>query len=232
MLSRRGPSLPDTALIIALSCTTLTSSPPSTCTYVLLPAISASHQHPLTSLTQYTLAFRSPIALSSYHPNPTHESSAPGRGLMPGGAGQLSSGGGGQGRGAGAVTAEPSWVAEHPRRPDPGKVGPPSGCRRSRGCPDAGQAGRCPVRLVQSRRGDVRPTGRADVKRPCVRCPGVRGSQVSGRTGRRCPRRCRRAVRAALDPGVARCGGPPRPGAAGRRAAVSAGGVVACPHRS
>jgi hypothetical protein len=91
---------------------------------------------------------------------------------MPGGAGQLSRGGGGQGRGA--VTAEPSWAAERPSRRDPGEVGPPSGCRRSRGCPDAGQAGRCPVRLVRSRRGDVRPTGRADIQRPRVRCPRVR----------------------------------------------------------
>jgi hypothetical protein len=46
---------------------------------------------------------------------------------MPSGAGQLSSGGGGQGRGAGAVTAEPSWVAERPGRRDPDGVGPPGG---------------------------------------------------------------------------------------------------------
>jgi hypothetical protein len=50
-------------------------------------------------------------------PNSSKESSAPGRGLMPGGAGQLSSGSGGQGCGAGAVTAEPSWVAERSQAP-------------------------------------------------------------------------------------------------------------------
>jgi hypothetical protein len=52
---------------------------------------------------------------------------------------------------------------------------------------------------------EVRPAGRADVQRPVsgVRCPvsGVQASgvQVSGRTGLRCPRQCRRAVRVALD---------------------------------
>jgi hypothetical protein len=119
------------------------------------------------------LTFRSPIALSSYHPTPTHESSAPGRGLMPGGAEQLSSGGGGQGRGAGGVTAEPSWV-ERPRRRDPGEVEPPSGWS-----PVARMSGRrsgrsLPCLRPPVRRGDVRPTGRADVRCLRVRCPGVR----------------------------------------------------------
>jgi hypothetical protein len=36
---------------------------------------------------------------------------------MPGGAGQLSSGGGGQGPGIAAVTAEPFWVAERSQAP-------------------------------------------------------------------------------------------------------------------
>jgi hypothetical protein len=39
------------------------------------------HPHSLTSLTPHTSAFRCPIALLSYHPNPTHESSAPRRQL-------------------------------------------------------------------------------------------------------------------------------------------------------
>ena len=55
-----------------------------------------------------------------------------------------------------------------------------------------------------------RPTGRAD-----VRCPGVRGIQVSGRTGRWCPRRCRRAVRAALDLEWLGVAGRPRVGRSG-----------------
>jgi hypothetical protein len=106
---------------------------------------------------------------------------------MPGGAGQLSSGGGGQGRGAGAIAAEPSWVAERPRRRDPGEVGPPRGARRVRGVRTPAR----PVVALSASSGppwDVRPTGRADVQCPrvrCpgVRCPGVRGIQVSGRTG-------------------------------------------------
>jgi hypothetical protein len=109
-----------------------------------------------------------------------------------------------------------------PKRRDPGQVGPPSGWS-----PVARMSGRRPGRSLpcprsRSRRGDVCPAGRADIQRPGVRCPGVRCPgvrciQVSARTGLRCPRRRRRPVRA-LDPGVARCGGPPRPGAAGRRA--------------
>jgi hypothetical protein len=96
-----------------------------------------------------------------------------------GGAGQLSRGGGGQGRGAGAVTAEQSWVAERPRRRNPGEVGPPSGCRRSRGCPDAGQAGRCPVRLVRSAVGmSVQPVERTS----SIHASGVQCIQVTGRT--------------------------------------------------
>jgi hypothetical protein len=62
--------------------------------------------------------YRMAATLSAYpRPNSSEKSSAPGRGLMPGGAGQLSSGGGAQGRGAGAVTAEQSWVAERPQAP-------------------------------------------------------------------------------------------------------------------
>jgi hypothetical protein len=100
------------------------------------------------------------------------------------------------GRGAGTVTAEPSWVAERSRHRGPGEVGPPS-----RWSPVARMSGRrpagcCPVRVPGPAVGvSVRPTGRADVQRPRVRCPGVRCIQVSGRTGLRCPRRCRRAVR-------------------------------------
>jgi hypothetical protein len=63
------------------------------------------------------------------------------------------------------------------------------GCR-SRGCPDAGQAGRCPVRLVRSAVGmSVQPVERtSSVQVSGVQasgaagCPGVRCIQVSGRT--------------------------------------------------
>jgi hypothetical protein len=186
------------------------------------------------------LTFRSPIALHSYHPNPTHESTAPGRGLMPGGAGQLSRGGGGQGRGAGAIAAEPSWVAERPRRRDPGEVGPPRGARRARGVRTPAR----PVVALSASSGppcDVRPTGRADIQRPrvrcprvrCpgVRCPGVRGIQVSGRTGSGV-RGAAAALSAPWTPewlGVA-----DRPGRAQRVDVPPwpVGGVVACLHRA
>jgi hypothetical protein len=130
----------------------------------------------------------------------------------------------------------PGWPSA-PKRRDPGKVGPPSGWS-----PVVRMSGRwlgrsLPCLRPRSHREDVRPTGRADIQ-----CPGVRTDrppvsrrpvhQVSGRTGLRCPRRCR-AVRAALGPGVARRGGPPL----GRAQRVdvlpwSAGGVVACRHRT
>jgi hypothetical protein len=121
-----------------------------------------------------------------------------------------------------------------PSRRDPGEVGPPSGGRRSPGCPDAGQAGRCPVRLVRSAVGmSVQPVERTS----SIQASGVQASGVQrpGHPGVRtdrlwCPRRCRRAVRAALDPGWLG-GGPPRP----QWVDVplrSVGGVVACLHRA
>jgi hypothetical protein len=97
-------------------------------------------------------------------------------------------------------------------------------------------SGRWPGRTLpcphpQSRGGDVRPTGRADVRCPGVRCPGVRCNQVSGRTGLRCPRRYRRAVRAALDLEWLGAAGRPRVGRSGStcrrgpRAAWSPAGI-------
>jgi hypothetical protein len=117
-----------------------------------------------------------------------------------------------------------------PQAPRPGRGRAAQGCSPGARSPDAGQAGRCPVRLVRSAVGcpSNRSSGRPVSTRPVSRCPGHPGV----RTDRlRCPRRCRRPVRA-LDPGVARCGGPPWPGAAGRRAPWPVGGVVACLHRA
>jgi hypothetical protein len=79
-------SFTDTAPIIATSCSTpcllhralpaQTHSPhPTSAPYL------HSHQHSRTNPTPHTSPFRSPIALHSYHPNPTHESSAPRRSL-------------------------------------------------------------------------------------------------------------------------------------------------------
>jgi hypothetical protein len=117
---------------------------------------------------------------------------------------------------------------------------PPGAVTRARSGRPAGVAGRemsgrrpgrslpCLPRPIRG--GAVRPTGRADVQCPRVRCPGVRGIQVSGRTGSG----VRGAAAALSAPWTLEWlgGGPPRPGAAGRRAAWSVGGVVACLHRA
>ena len=99
-------------------------------------------------------------------------------------------------------------------------------CRPAGGCRWRGMSGRrpcrsllcCPPRPV--RREDVRPAGRADIQCPGVRCPGVR---CIGCPDGQAPvsARCR-AVRTALGPRAARCGGRPPLGwaRAGRRAAV------------
>jgi hypothetical protein len=174
-----------------------------------------------------------PLRRSTLDPKSSEESSAPGRGLMPGGAGSCPV--------AAAVRAAAPVPSPRSRRgwpSAPGAVtrarsGRPAGGRRPRGCSDAGQAGRC-LSASSGPPWDVRPTGRADVQRSGVRCPGVRGLQVSGRTGLWCPRRCRRPVRAALD--LEWLGVAGRPGRAQRvhvpRAPWSAGGVVACLHRA
>ena len=92
----------------------------------------------------------------------------------PGGAGQLSRGGGGQAAAqVPSPRSRPGWPRV-PRRRDPGEVGPPSGWS-----PVARMSGRRPGRSLpcprpRSHRDDVRPIGRADIQCPGVRCPGVR----------------------------------------------------------
>jgi hypothetical protein len=113
-----------------------------------------------------------------------------------GGAGQLLSGGG-QGHGAGVVTAVPSWVAKRPQTLRPGR-----GLAAQRvvaGREDVRTPTMPVVALSASsvRRADVRPIGRADVRCPRVRCPrdrchpGVRtdGPSVSAALQPRCPDR-------------------------------------------
>jgi hypothetical protein len=143
---------------------------------------------------------------------------------------------------------EPSWVAEHPRRRDPGEVGPPSGWS-----PVARMSGRrpgrslpCPPRPVRD--GDVRPTGRADIQRPArpvskrpgpSRCPdgpasGVRGAAAalsarwiwSGSVWRATPvgrsgSTCPRGLPAAWSPA---CIGPDGKGRGGGCRCLLAGG--------
>jgi hypothetical protein len=137
--------------------------------------------------------------------------------------------------------SRPGWPSA-PRCRDPARSGRPAGGRRSRGCPDAGQAGHCPVRLVRSAVGtSVQPVERtSSVRASSVRASGVQASgvqasgvqasgvQASGASG--CPDGQASGVRAL--PRCPRRAGPwsgsvwraaPRLGAAGRRAAVVRG---------
>src|SRR4029453_14141535 len=81
------------------------------------------------------------------------------------------------GAGRQLVTAEPSWVAERRRRCNLEQgLGTSAGGRRGRGrrgCPDAGHALRCPVRVLRPPNGPP-STGRAGVRCPSDRCPGDR----------------------------------------------------------
>ena len=147
-------------------------------------------QHPsstaLTCLTSHRPTVRSPIALSSYPPTPTHDSSAPRRGVE-GGAGQLVSGGD-QGRGSGVVTAA-VMGGQAPRPCHPGEIWPPQRVVAGRErCPDTGHAGRRPVRVLcppcgrPSNRSSGRPVSTRPVStRPVPsRCPDGWASGVCG----------------------------------------------------
>ena len=57
------------------------STPRSTCTSGHNQCYASTQQHSRTNPTPHTSTSVVPIALPSYHPNPTHESSAPRRGL-------------------------------------------------------------------------------------------------------------------------------------------------------
>jgi hypothetical protein len=181
------------------------------------------HPHSLTSLTPHTSAFLRLIALLSYHPNPTHESSAPRRGFMPKQCCAASSHRGGRCRHRGAVTG--CRAADAATR---ARVAPPS--RRPSPCP------RPPSAMPT----DVRPTGRADVRCPGVRCPVSRrpvssvqasGVRVSGQTCASGVRgRCVRAVYTALDPRTSVRQDRPCSAQRVRRTAVgSASGMVSLP---
>jgi hypothetical protein len=140
------------------------------------------------------LPFRSPVALPSYHPNPTHDSSAPRRQLDGGVAPAADCPGGGRAR-PGSPAAELSWLvgrpdggcpAERPagiqrsgvvavvgkaRTPATASVAgprPPGGVHSA--VPSSGSGGpavRCPA--VVSSAASVQP-----VRCPAVRCPPVR----------------------------------------------------------
>jgi hypothetical protein len=131
---------------------------------------------------------------------------------------------GDQGRGAGVVTAAVMGGQAPPRRCDPGEVWPPSGWSPVRVlCPPCGR----PSNRSRGRPVSTRPVSMLPVSRRPVpsRCPDG--------TGLWCPRLCSRAVRTALDPGMARCGGPSPLGAMAFDVPPwSAGGAVDCPHRT
>jgi len=125
------------------------------------------------------LPFRSPIALHSYPPTPTQESSAPRRGVMSSGAAQLPNHRGGKCRHRGAVMGCRAPQTLQPER----RLAPLSRHRRRRGrpgCPDAGHAVRCCVRVR------CPPCGRTSVQLV---------GPMSGVQGDRCPHHRR-------DPGV------------------------------
>jgi hypothetical protein len=162
------------------------------------------HQHRLTSPTPHISPFRCPIALSSYHPNPTHDSSAPRRQLDGGLAPATDGRGGGRAR-PGSPCCRAVLVGWSPRRRLPGGASsrhPAVGrCRRGRQGQDASHGvGRrsastrwCPLsgsvvrvrrssrpvsgRLVSGASG-VRPSGVRCVRRPAVRRPAGRSPAV------------------------------------------------------
>jgi hypothetical protein len=143
------------------------------------PATSSSGATPTGLANEPSPSSRPSATASPSNPPPNtrrftfQDSSAPGRGLMPGGAGQLSVAAVRAAAQVPSPRSRPGWPSV-PRRRDPDKVG-----AAQRVSPVARMSGRrpgrslpCPPRPV--RRGDVRPTGRADVQHPRVRCPGVR----------------------------------------------------------
>jgi hypothetical protein len=159
------------------------------------------HQSPIstpsTARPRTPSPFRCPIALSSYHPNPTHDSSAPRRQLDGGVAPAADGRGGGRAR-PGSPCCRAVLVGWSPRRRLPGGASsrhPAVGrCRRGRQGQDASHGvGRrsastmwCPLsgsvvrvrrssrpvsgRLVSSASG-VRPSGVRCVRRPAGCCP-------------------------------------------------------------
>jgi hypothetical protein len=147
-------------------------SSPSTCTYVPHHATSAPcyhpHQHFFTSLTPHPSPFLRPIALHSYHPNPTHDSNAPRRRLAAGGATQ-------QLRGSTAGSLALAGTSPSSRH----------GCRAPRVPPTATRVAvpPCLGRPVRVHMSSVRPSSvrrPAHVQRPAVQCPASGTCPVSG----------------------------------------------------
>jgi hypothetical protein len=128
-----------------------------------------------------------------------------------------------------------------PQASGPGEVGRPAGGRRSRGCPDAGQAGRClsassgprwecPSSRSSGHPASARPVSRRPVsrrpvsRRPVSRCPDGQASGVRGAAAAlSAPRWTPEWLGVAGRPGRAqRVDVPP----------WATGGVVACLHRA
>jgi hypothetical protein len=148
------------------------------------------HQSPIstpsTARPRTPSPFRCPIALSSYHPNPTHDSSAPRRQLDGGGPPAADGRGGGQTRPerrgcprASLRLRGPGGCSPRRRQPSGASsrsqgVGRP---RRGRSCQQAshGVGRRCPA-------GGVHPSGfgRPGSGCPAVRCPVTWGRRPEG----------------------------------------------------
>jgi hypothetical protein len=157
------------------------STPPSTCTSTTTNATSGPQQHSHTNPTPAHLTFRSPIALSSYHPNPTHDSSAPGRGFMSSGAAQLPRQRGGRCRHRGAVIGCRAPQTLQPERGWAAQPAPPSSWpsrmsgrrpRRSSLSPPCGRPSTWSRWTSSVQATGVHPTGVIQVSgQPGVRCP-------------------------------------------------------------
>ena len=154
------------------------SAPPSTCTLALQPPYYTLHQHRLTHPTPHTSPFLRPIALPSYHPTPTHESSAPRRRLDIG-ASPCSRLVAAVARPWQCPSAELPRVADRPRRCLPGGA---SGQRPTGGLLVAVVG--MPGCLAAGHRRSASTIGCPPnpVRRPGSRCPAVR-IQVSSRLG-------------------------------------------------
>jgi hypothetical protein len=184
-------------------------------------------QHPIgtPSPARHTSSFFRPVALHSYHPNPTHDSSAPRRGLADGATEQAPGSAVGSLALAGTSPSPSRHRCRAPQTPSTGpRLGVPAGTRVvvGPGClsgclPWVGR----PVRVL----GRVHASGvrcpssvrACDVHASAVRCPGV---------GVRCPA----SVSARAASAVCIGGLVERVGAAGSHTARRGPGLAVLPH--
>jgi hypothetical protein len=178
----------------------------------------------------HTSPFRSPIALPSYHPNPTHDSSAPRRGLADGATEQAPGSAVGSLALAGTSPSPSRHRCRAPQTPSTGpRLGVPAGSRvvvGSRMSVRMPAVGRSPCPRTRSRPRVRCPSSvrACDVHASAVQCPGV---------GVRCPASVSaRAASARAASASAVCIGDlvERVGAAGSHTARRGPGLAVLPH--